>query len=293
VSKTILAHVKGWTPVIDGLAKDTSVITALIFGRIWRFCQMEDGICKKSLTELAEEMGMDRHTLYDHAQILVDQGYLEDLTPALRNAPHRYRDTGKAGLHIGVSAGVESTSDGGGLNAIDKGLVAVSVPAAGAAGAMKKEKKEKDKKDFLSSFKGIEASIMEDRLTTQEDIDYTFKAGGVDVPEAYLWMAEEFMRGSGFEISKANRSDWLATFAEWAELRPARNEILKSINTIKSEGKIRISRPGSITFMLKDIIGRRRTSNVVLVSQEVDPMEGKRMSFSERERLKKEVPIDS
>jgi hypothetical protein len=168
-----------------------------------------------------------------------------------------------------------------------------NTPPTVAKTVMKKERKKEKESTLLSSFKGIEASIMEDRLTTQEDIDYTFKAGGIDVPEAYLWMAEEFMRGSGFEISKANRSDWLATFAEWAELRPARNEILKSINTIKSEGKIRISRPGSITFMLKDIIGRRRTSNVVLVSQEVDPMEGKRMSFSERERLKKEVPIDS
>jgi hypothetical protein len=30
-------------------------------------------------------------------------GYVEDLTPTLKNRPHTYRDTGKAGLYMGLS----------------------------------------------------------------------------------------------------------------------------------------------------------------------------------------------
>ena len=104
MSRTILTRVDGWTPVIDDLVKQTSLITAVVFGRMWRFCQMKDGVCNASLEKIAIYAGIDRATVMRHAKILAEAGYLEDMTPDLRNRPHTYRDTGKAGLHIGVSA---------------------------------------------------------------------------------------------------------------------------------------------------------------------------------------------
>jgi len=104
MSKTILAETDGFTPVIDMVVADTSITTAVVFGRIWRFCQMEDGVCTASLEKIAKDIGMDRSTVMRHAKDLCENGYLKDLTPDMRYKPHTYADTGKAGLHIEVQA---------------------------------------------------------------------------------------------------------------------------------------------------------------------------------------------
>ena len=108
MSRTVLAKVEGFTPVIDRVVKDTgSYVTALVFGRMWRFCQMKDGVCNATLETIADGLGMSRSTVMNHAKKLVDAGYLEDRSPGLKNKPHTYIDTGKASLHVGVSAGID------------------------------------------------------------------------------------------------------------------------------------------------------------------------------------------
>ena len=105
MSRTILAKVEGFTPVIDSIVKDTgSYMTALVFGRMWRYCQMKDGVCNATLETIADGLEMSRTTVMNHAKKLVELGYLNDRTPGLRNHPHTYADTGKAGLQVGVSA---------------------------------------------------------------------------------------------------------------------------------------------------------------------------------------------
>ena len=105
MSRTVLAKINGFTPVIDSITKDTgSPITSLVFGRMWRFCQMKDGVCNASLDKIAQLININKATVLRHAKVLVENGYLEDMTPDLRNQPHTYRDTGKAGLYMGVSA---------------------------------------------------------------------------------------------------------------------------------------------------------------------------------------------
>ena len=108
MSRTVLAKVEGFTPVIDSIVKDTgSYVTALVFGRMWRFCQMKDGVCNATLETIADGLGMSRQTIINHAKKLIETGYLIDKTPGLRNKPHTYVDTGKACLHVGVSAGID------------------------------------------------------------------------------------------------------------------------------------------------------------------------------------------
>jgi len=67
---------------------------------------MEDGVCKASLDTLSQGLGVDRATVMRHAAALVEDGYLKDLTPDLRNRPHVYADTGKASIRIGIGATV-------------------------------------------------------------------------------------------------------------------------------------------------------------------------------------------
>jgi DnaD/phage-associated family protein len=68
---------------------------AAVFGAIWRYCQMEDGVCRASLDTIGGAIGVDKATVMRHAKTLCDDGYLKDLTPDLRNRPHIYAETGK------------------------------------------------------------------------------------------------------------------------------------------------------------------------------------------------------
>lgn len=104
MSKTILANVDGFTPVIDSVVQDVGAVTALVFGKVWRYCQMADGICKASQERIADELGMSRATINTHFAKLCNAGYLRDTTPNLLGKPHEYADTGKAGLSISLTA---------------------------------------------------------------------------------------------------------------------------------------------------------------------------------------------
>jgi DnaD/phage-associated family protein len=111
MSRTILANTDGFTPVIDALTKELGLMPAVVFGRMWRFCQMEDGVCKATLETIAEGIGVDRATVQRHAKTLCETGYLKDLTPDLRNRPHVYADTGKASLKVSISGVAQSNVD--------------------------------------------------------------------------------------------------------------------------------------------------------------------------------------
>jgi hypothetical protein len=108
MSRTVLANVDGFTPIIDSLVDDVGIIGAAVFGRIWRFCQMERGICHASLGTIALDLGLSTRTVIRHSDILVSKGYLKDMTPDLRNVPHTYADTGKAAIRIDVVGMTES-----------------------------------------------------------------------------------------------------------------------------------------------------------------------------------------
>ena len=110
MSKTILAELNGFTPVIDCLVKEYGLVTAAAFGRIWRFCQMENGVCQASLETLASEIGLDKATIMRHAKKLVEGGYLKDLSPDLRNHPHTYADTGKVTIASKISVAHRNAS---------------------------------------------------------------------------------------------------------------------------------------------------------------------------------------
>lgn len=104
MTKTILAEVDGWTPLIDILVANHSLVRAAVFGRIWRYCEMSEGECRAPLKKIANRLGISYRTVLRHIKALVDDGYLEDLTPDLRNRPHRYRETGKAGIRVKIEA---------------------------------------------------------------------------------------------------------------------------------------------------------------------------------------------
>lgn len=100
--KTILTNVDGWTPLIDHLVAKYGLITAAVFGKVWRYCQLPDGICRASQKRIADELGLYWNTVHDSLKLLVKDGFLK--AEKRRGKPTIYRDTGKAGLNASIKA---------------------------------------------------------------------------------------------------------------------------------------------------------------------------------------------
>jgi len=122
-NKTILTEVDGWTPMIDKLIIEHGYMTSMIFGIIWRYCQMIDGVCTASKETLAKKLGVSRQTIITHANWLVKNGYLTVFNK--EGEPSTYRDTGKAGVSIRITGGVKEIDRGckpslqGGVKQVD------------------------------------------------------------------------------------------------------------------------------------------------------------------------------
>jgi hypothetical protein len=164
MSRTVLAEVDGFTPVIDSVAAEVGPIGALVFGRVWRFCQMKDGVCQASVETIADGIFLGRTAVKDHLKALVEHGFLKDCSPDLRNHPHTYADTGKAGLYMGVVGGRLATTTYADLPMVvgRRGLVVGKRPAGGRLAAMKIDsKKDSNKQEGIENQKSLLLSDLE------------------------------------------------------------------------------------------------------------------------------------
>jgi hypothetical protein len=93
-SPTFLTAVQGFTPVIDALAQAVGHTTAAVYGVVWRYCQMDERICRASVAQIGRRLGLHPKTTRRHLKKLCELGYLEDTTPDRNNGPHIYRDIG-------------------------------------------------------------------------------------------------------------------------------------------------------------------------------------------------------
>lgn len=84
------SEIGNFTPVPHSLAQEVGLVCAAVYGVVWRYCQMKDGICRASLDTLGSDINVDRATVMRSVKKLCELGYLIDQTPARRNAPHTY-----------------------------------------------------------------------------------------------------------------------------------------------------------------------------------------------------------
>ena len=103
---TLLSEVNGWSPVVHSMAgqEGLGLVTAAVFGAVWRYCQMENRVCNASLETIGEDLGIDKATVLRHIKKLCKKGFLRDETPNLRNVPHTYSDTGQAQIAGSIEA---------------------------------------------------------------------------------------------------------------------------------------------------------------------------------------------
>lgn len=84
-----------FTPAPDMLLDKYGPYTALVYGRVRRYCEMQEGICKASRQSIADWLGISVSSVRRNLNRLVDMGYLVDQTPGLKNRPHIYTYTYK------------------------------------------------------------------------------------------------------------------------------------------------------------------------------------------------------
>lgn len=86
-----------FTPLFHNVLDQHGITTAAVFGRVWQYCQMERGYCHAEQETIAYQLGINRKTVNLSLGILVQMGYLSDVTPNTKGRTRIYKDTGKAG----------------------------------------------------------------------------------------------------------------------------------------------------------------------------------------------------
>ena len=89
----------GYTPVIDDLLIELGLMPALVFGKIWRYCQMKDKVCNASQQRIADELCLSLRTVNRATAILVKNGYLAKKRTKTVDV---YSDTGKAKMTFSI-----------------------------------------------------------------------------------------------------------------------------------------------------------------------------------------------
>lgn len=103
--RRIVQEVSGFIPVFEVVMKFyNDHLTALVFGRIWQYCGMEDGVCRASLARIGKDLEISAATVMRHADKLVNDKFLIDTTPDRRNRPHIYADAGRVVMKSQIQA---------------------------------------------------------------------------------------------------------------------------------------------------------------------------------------------
>lgn len=102
--------IENFTPVLDTITEKLDLLASNVYGRVWRYCQMEGNKCFASQKKLADDLGVSTKTIERRLKLLVSEGYLVDLTPDRRHQTHEYKPTGKAGIRLKAEAYDETES---------------------------------------------------------------------------------------------------------------------------------------------------------------------------------------
>ena len=92
---TFLSELRGFTPLIDIVAEDVGMVGAVVYGVVWRYCQMSDGVCRAAIGTISARSHMSRRTAQRALRVLEESGYIQDMGTLGVGGTHVYRDTGE------------------------------------------------------------------------------------------------------------------------------------------------------------------------------------------------------
>jgi biotin operon repressor len=236
MTRKINAKMEGFTPLFDTIAKEHGIITAAVYGKMWRYAQMKDGACKASQERLAGELGLTRQTINKHIETLIASGYIVDKTPTLAGAPHVYSVTKKADLSIYLTADAVKP-----VNEIDTTCQnGLHLPV--------------NEIDTKKQLRNKEETIQRARKTVDGILEFERKGQGkkhTTLNEMQVPYADAFVQATGIKMTDRERGDWLMTIQEWIDAGYQPHDVTRAVNSVRSEGRLAITRPGSITWKMR------------------------------------------
>ena len=91
-------EIRDFTPCLDELVTKYGLSIAAVYGKVYRYSQMEEEECFAGQERIGEELALSRGTINRHLQLLEREGYLRKVRTGRTN---HYVTTEKAGIFIG------------------------------------------------------------------------------------------------------------------------------------------------------------------------------------------------
>ncbi len=242
--RQIITEISGFIPVFEVvLHRYKDYMTALVFGRMWQYCNMSDGVCKASLERIGKDLEISAVTVMRHAEKLVENGYLIDTTPDRRNAPHEYLDGRKVEMKSRISAGMAES----------KPTVIKSNASVIKSQLIKQDNT--NIKEPLSPELQEQADRKVDAILAQSLKPDGYWQGRENMPSHLLKYADWWNKRTGQEMKGKVKADYLKEWTAWNndELPlVALDEAFDYVNGWKSKQGGRVAHPREIT---KDAVG--------------------------------------
>lgn len=245
-----------FVPVSRPLVEELGYQAAYVFGVIWQYCQMKDKVCKASHDKIAERAGMSRRSVIDYIEKLTKVGYIEDLTPDVRNAPHQLCT--KKGVQILHSKEQElaveepaqeperyetpTSLNGGGVQELHSGYA-----NSAQSGMQILHKNRQNKEKRLSKDNGAKAPSDK----------------GIIEPGPKTQLMNEFLSLSGLSMPyrKTDQNFWWGSIGELYELfnrdvDVGKNTIRQVIDELRRD-RLRITGPESLVKTARDVMAQK------------------------------------
>ncbi|MCB0215039.1 MAG: helix-turn-helix domain-containing protein, partial [Chloroflexi bacterium] len=84
-----------FTPLPDPIVASMGIYAASVYGRVWRYCQMERGRCFAPAHRIATELNLGQRTVERYLSRLVEDGWIERDSGKSDGKPSTYYTTGK------------------------------------------------------------------------------------------------------------------------------------------------------------------------------------------------------
>ena len=245
--RQIVQEISGFTPLFDVVVQQYKDETrAAVHGAMWRYCQMQDGVCKASLSSIGELLGISPATVMRHAEELCKDGYFIDLTPDLKNRPHVYADTGKVVMKSKIH--------------VSQRNVGISQRNAGISESqLSKDIKKDSKKETTANAVSEIVSSADKKM----DAILAFERQGEQAKQNGYWHGQELFpphllpyanwwNAKTGQVMKVKPGAWLKEFTRWYDEELTTASLDEAFEHVKSWKKI-VEKPADITSTAKAI----------------------------------------
>ncbi|MCH8877793.1 MAG: helix-turn-helix domain-containing protein [Chloroflexi bacterium] len=235
-----------YTPVFDDLIPIFGTMGALVYGVIWRYCQMRDGACHATHETLAQELGIGESTVRRHVENLRDAQYLAVIF-----------DKANASNWIILGekqVGRENTSEKAGVQREQAGVQSEHLPKGEQVSRENTEETKVLKKPVKKPRNATHSRKRKGRPFWNEDqkvlADHFSEVSGLPIPK---------LEGAFAAVTRSWKLPLSQMFELVGSVTDARKLIAQTVREMRAEN-LTIAAPRSIWKVALSIHGRQQTN---------------------------------